>query len=200
MVRDPERSPALYQYLRQYQKDPASRVFAPLAEAYRKAGLIDEAIEIAREGLRIHPRFTGGRVALARALFDKKDYAAVSDELKAVVQDAPDNLAAQKLYAESNLMLGRVAEALSAYKMYLFYHPYDTEIAKMVLELETQSYENGVLVLDSTPPRREVDQYQVRPLREVIAQDPLRRQGDQIRKIEWLQGLLLRVERYRNSN
>ena len=47
-----------------------ARIFAPLAEAYRKAGLVDEAIEVAREGLRIHPNFVGGRVALGRALFD----------------------------------------------------------------------------------------------------------------------------------
>ena len=57
-------SPMIYDYLKKYQEDPTSRVFAPLAEAYRKAGLIDEAIEIAREGLRVHPNFVGGRVAL----------------------------------------------------------------------------------------------------------------------------------------
>src|SRR5271156_5404845 len=102
-------NPLIYQYLKKYQEDPTSRVFAPLAEAYRKAGLIEEAIEIAREGLLVHPSFTGGRVALARALFDKKQYQLVIDELNLVVQDAPDNLIAQRLLAESHLMLGRVA-------------------------------------------------------------------------------------------
>ena len=57
--------PIIYEYLKKYQEDPSSRVFAPLAESYRKAGLADEAIEIAREGLRVHPNFVGGRVALA---------------------------------------------------------------------------------------------------------------------------------------
>ena len=64
-------NPQIYHYLRRYQEDPRSRVFAPLAEAYRKAGLLDEAIEIARDGVRVHPHFVGGKVALARALFDK---------------------------------------------------------------------------------------------------------------------------------
>src|SRR3954470_6886467 len=99
-------SPLIYNYLKKYQEDPNSRVFAPLAEAYRKAGLIDEAIEIAREGLRVHPGFVGGRVALARALFDKKSYEEVVKELTPVVRDVPDNLVAQRLLAESCLMQG----------------------------------------------------------------------------------------------
>src|SRR5665213_3540197 len=94
-------SPVLYTYLKKYQEDPTSRVFAPLAEAYRKAGLLNEAIEIAREGLRLHPTFVGGRVALARALFDNHLYSQVIDELALVVRDVPDNLVAQRLLAES---------------------------------------------------------------------------------------------------
>src|SRR3982750_948516 len=91
--------PVIYEYLRKYQEDPSSRVFAPLAEAYRKAGLVDEAIEVAQEGLRVHPNFIGGKVALARALFDKKLFSAVVDELSPIVQDIPDNIVAQRLLA-----------------------------------------------------------------------------------------------------
>src|SRR3954468_18642982 len=94
-------NPIIYNYLKKFQEDPTSRVFAPLAEAYRKAGLVDEAIEIAREGLRIHPTFIGGRVALARCLFDKAAYSEVISELTPVVRDVPDNLVAQRLLAES---------------------------------------------------------------------------------------------------
>src|SRR3954468_23950919 len=100
----PKSHPQIYEYLKKYQEDPTSRIFAPLAEAYRKAGLVDEAIEIAREGLRVHPHFVGGRVALARALFDKEKYEEVATELSAVVQDAPDNLIAQRLLGESCLL------------------------------------------------------------------------------------------------
>ena len=47
----PKYDPNLEKYLKEYQENPRSRVFAPLAEAYRKSGLIDEAIDICREGL-----------------------------------------------------------------------------------------------------------------------------------------------------
>ena len=52
-------------YQKLYEEDPKSRIFAPLAEAYRKMGLINEALELAQNGVKIHPQFSGGRVALS---------------------------------------------------------------------------------------------------------------------------------------
>lgn len=191
-------SPRIYEYLKKFQEDPTSRIFAPLAESYRKAGMPDEAIEIAREGLRFHPNFVGGRVALARALYDKKLYQEVVDELSNVVRDIPDNLVAQRLSAESFLMLGRIAEALCAYKMLLYFSPADRETARMVHELEAQAYEQGRLVLRNDPRQPEpVPQFDVLPARDAIDEDPELKRALWIRRIEKLQDLLQRVERYR---
>jgi len=192
-------NPLIYQYLKKYQEDPTSRVFAPLAEAYRKAGLIDEAIDIAREGLQIHPGFIGGRVALARALFDKHLYENVVEELNHVIKDVPDNLVAQRLLAESYLMLGRVAEALGAYKMLLYFAPQDPETAKMVSELEVQAYEKGTLVL-RTDPRKEEVHFNVMQTSEAIDEDPDEKKRKWVGSIELLQGLLQKVERYKALN
>ncbi len=198
-------SPIIYHYLKKYQEDPSSRVFAPLAEAYRKAGLVDQALEIAREGLRVHPHFVGGRVALARALFDKKAYAQVADELGAIVQDVPDNLVAQRLLAESCLMLGRVTEALSAYKMLLFFTPHDAETAQVVQELEAQSYEKGALVLN-TDPRQEsshldaFSNFAEHDAQGAIDSDPGLRRAKWVARVERLQTMLQRVERYKTKS
>lgn len=194
----PSEHPSIYNYLKKYQDNPESRVFAPLAEAYRKAGLVDEAIDIARDGLKYHPNFMGGRVALARALFDKRLYQSVVDELSPIVQDIPDNLVAQRLLAESCLMLGRVAEALSAYKMLLYFAPQDFETAQMVQELEAQAYEKGTLVLQT-----DIDPlpgYDVRSAQSAISDDPALKKAKRINKIEKLQRALQNVERYRTLN
>jgi tetratricopeptide (TPR) repeat protein len=198
-------SPVIFDYLKKFQDDPTSRVFAPLAEAYRKSGLVDQAIEIAREGLRVHPHFVGGRVALARALFDKKMYPEVLDELLSVVRDVPDNLVAQKLYAESALMVGRVTDALGAYKMLLYFTPGDPEIAQMVRELEVQAYEHGALVLrtDPKPPKGlkvqpsanpDVDEYDIRPAGQALGSDDRATRKRTVRQIEWLQALLSQIQ------
>ncbi len=191
-------SPVLYEYLRKYQEDPTSRVFAPLAEAYRKAGLIKEAVEIAREGLRVHPQFAGGRVALARALFDLKQYQEVLIELKQVCRDVPDNLAAQRLVAESALILGRSEEALEAYKMLLYFSPGDAEAARMVEELETLAYQHSPQSLRTDSPPME--QFEDRSASEALAADPGLRRERWMRNIERLQGMLQKVERYRHQH
>lgn len=188
-------NPQIYHYLRRYQEDPRSRVFAPLAEAYRKAGLLDEAIEIARDGVRIHPHFIGGRVALGRVLFDKGMYEEVVKELEMVVLDAPDNLVAQKLLAESYLILGRIADSLSSYKVLLFFMPQDVEIQRLVQEIESRAYEDGALVLQKDPiPLRS---YSVKDAGDAISKDPDVLKKEWIKRIEILQGLLIRVQRFK---
>ena len=188
-------SPIIYDYLRKFQDDPSSRIFAPLAEAYRKSGLVDEAIKIAHEGLAVHPTFVGGRVALARALFDKKLYFEVIAELSPVVQEVPDNLVAQRVLAESCLMVGRFSEALGAYKMLLYFTPDDTETAKLVQEIEAQAYEKGTLTLRTDPVP--TPDFSIQSAQNAIQSDPSQKRLKWIEGIEALQTMLQRVERYR---
>lgn len=189
--------PIIYTYLKKFQDDPSSRVFAPLAEAYRKAGLVDQAIKVAREGLAVHPHFVGGRVALARALFDKQMFQEVIGELSPIAQDIPDNLVAQRLLGESYLILGKLAEALGAYKMLLYFCPQDREVIQMVQELEAQAYEGGALVLktDVAP----LPTFDVLPAHGAIDAAPEKKKAWKVKKIELFQGLLQRVERHRHQ-
>lgn len=138
--------PLLLKYLKMFQDDPKSKIFAPLAESYRKIGLLDEAIEICKEGLAANPDFLGGKVALARAYFDKKMHVKVRELLSPVIDKMPDNLIAQRLLADSCLELGYVQEALASYKMLLYFNPSDEAVAGVVQELETQAYEAGGLL------------------------------------------------------
>ena len=63
----------IQKYEQMLVEDPQSRAFAPLAEAYRKVGKLDDAIRVAETGLEIHPGYTGGLVVLGRAHFEKKE-------------------------------------------------------------------------------------------------------------------------------
>jgi hypothetical protein len=137
-------------------------------------------------------------VALARALFDKKRFDDVINELAPIVRDVPDNLVAQRLMAESCLMVGQVADALAAYKMLLYFNPGDTENAKIVKELEAQAYEKGSLVL-RTDPKPALPAFGERAARGAIDDDPAAKRAEWVRRIELLQGLLQKVERYRHA-
>src|SRR3954470_1307396 len=97
--------PHFREYLRRYKEDPTSRVFAPLAEAYRRLGRVDEAIAICREGLQHHPEFHGGRVALAKCFLEKKMLSEARQELEIVVKQVPENLLAQRLLGDTLVAL-----------------------------------------------------------------------------------------------
>jgi cytochrome c-type biogenesis protein CcmH/NrfG len=56
-----------------YRDNPKGRNFAPLADAYRKAGLIDNAVELCQTGLKLHPDYVSAYIVYARCLVDKKD-------------------------------------------------------------------------------------------------------------------------------
>src|SRR5512141_425667 len=122
-------------YLEILAKDPNSRVFAPLAEAYRKAGFLDDAVETALEGLKVHPNYLGGRVALGRAYFEKKQYAEAAAEMKKVVASASDNLMAHKLLGQIAYALNDLPAAQKAFKMVLLLDPRDQEAKQFLADL-----------------------------------------------------------------
>lgn len=92
--------PEIAKYLAILGRDPNSMIFAPLAEAYRRAGMLDEAIATAKEGLERHPNYLSAMVALGRAYFEKGMLKEASEELEHVVKIAPDNIIAKSILEE----------------------------------------------------------------------------------------------------
>lgn len=127
--------------IEKYQKlllrDPRSKIFAPLAEAYRKMGLLKEAQETCEQGLKYHPHFAGGHVALAKVLMDLENYETAALRLQTAVEFSPENLLAHQLLADCQLKLKNAKQALKAYKMVLFLSPMNEKAAKAVKRLES---------------------------------------------------------------
>ncbi|OGW60260.1 MAG: hypothetical protein A2V83_09040 [Nitrospirae bacterium RBG_16_64_22] len=117
-------------------RDPASRLFVPLSEEYRKLGQLDRAIETLRSGLKIIPNYTTARVALGRLLLEKGSPAEAREEFEAVLREAPENLLASKKLAEAYLALGMNAEALGVYQRLAALDPFDTESQAALKALE----------------------------------------------------------------
>ncbi|WP_413290844.1 tetratricopeptide repeat protein [Bdellovibrio sp. HCB337] len=119
------------------QKDPSSQVFAPLAEAYREMGMLKEAEQIARAGVKRHSSFASGYVVYARIM---KDMGRPEDSLKFVqkaIELSPENILAHHLQAEVYLQSKRPKEALRAFKMVLFLNPQSERARKAVSKLES---------------------------------------------------------------
>lgn len=123
-------------YQQLLKADPNSKIFAPLAEALRREGKLAEAYELCSNGVRRHPEFAGGRVALAKILIDQKKWPEAREHLVKAVSIAPENLMAHHLLADSALELRRPKDALKAFKMVLFLNPQDSKAKRAVQKLE----------------------------------------------------------------
>jgi len=129
-------SPEIEKYIELLSKDPKSRVFAPLAEAYRKGGLLDEAIQVAQDGLKFNSNYISGRMALGRAYYDKGMKTEAREELEKAVKAAPDNIMAHKILGEIYQAEGGNEEAIRSFKIVLALSPGDKEVSEALDILE----------------------------------------------------------------
>jgi len=74
-----------------YRENPKGRNFAPLADAYRKAGLLDNAIELCKSGLERHPDYVSAHIVYGRCLIDQKNDAAASEVFRKVITLDPEH-------------------------------------------------------------------------------------------------------------
>ncbi|ODS56083.1 MAG: hypothetical protein ABS36_06565 [Acidobacteria bacterium SCN 69-37] len=88
--------------LNRHRQVPAEETpaFGGIAERFRRAGDLDRAIALCRDGLKRFPDQLSARVTLGWALLDKGQYDAARSELEYVLRKAPDNLAAIRGLAE----------------------------------------------------------------------------------------------------
>jgi tetratricopeptide (TPR) repeat protein len=122
---------------RKVQQDPQSIAFAQLAEALRRAGRPQEAVDTCRAGLSNHPDYLSAHVTLGRSLVDTGDLDAAQDELTRVLNAAPENLAAVKGLADIHQRRGHVREALEQYRRALDLAPHDADLEHIISELAT---------------------------------------------------------------
>jgi tetratricopeptide (TPR) repeat protein len=131
-------NPRLEDLRRRVQLDPSSIAFAQLAEEYRRAGQLQEAVDVCRNGLTIHPTYLSARVTLGRALLDLQQFEDAQQELEQVLRSAPENLAAIRGLAEIHHRRGSLAEALVQYRAALALARNDPDLEQTVSDLEYQ--------------------------------------------------------------
>jgi hypothetical protein len=96
---------------RRYAENPEGRFFAPLADAYRKSGQVDRALELVRSGIQKHPDYLSAHIVLGRCLLDKHNDAEAGQTFQAVLGLDAENIIALKSLAEIAERGGRTDEA-----------------------------------------------------------------------------------------
>jgi tetratricopeptide (TPR) repeat protein len=136
MLGKKNQSAVLAKYFSMYKKNPRSKVFAPLAESFRKLGLLDDAFKILKDGIRYHPNYTLGYIVLAHCYFDQGKFELTYNTLRPIISQNADNISLQKIFAQACMNLGYLDEALDIYKYLLFMNPRDKFFIDQVKKLE----------------------------------------------------------------
>ncbi len=96
---------------RRYAENPDGRYFAPLADAYRKAGQVDRALELVRAGIEKHADYLSAHIVLGRCMLDKKDDGGAGQAFQRVLALDAENIIALKSLAEIEERRGDLVQA-----------------------------------------------------------------------------------------
>lgn len=136
MANAPDLQAEIEKHLRAYSADPTSRAFAPLAEAYRKAGKIEEALKVVQDGLARHPGMPPGLVTLGRIFIAQGRFADAKGPLEKAVKLSPENLAALTALGSVQEKLDDPAGAVKTYRTVLLLNPADADARARLAALQ----------------------------------------------------------------
>jgi tetratricopeptide (TPR) repeat protein len=126
MAKDPSTS-EIIELKKKLEENPDSLVFAPLADAFRKQGSLEEAFNICKKGLEKHPNYTSARVVLGRVYKEQGKTEQAASEFKKVLETDPENLMAHSLLGAIYVEKGDHQAAIEEYQKILTLNPDDEE-------------------------------------------------------------------------
>lgn len=118
----------LERLFKRYEQSPKGHIFAPLADACRKAGRLQEAVDICQKGLRLHPNYTSGHVVMGKCLYDQGRMDEAFVTFKLVIDMDTENLVALKYLGMILAERGRFEEAEKYFNHILAMDPDNKEI------------------------------------------------------------------------
>lgn len=124
---DPATAAAIRRHEERLARDPRSLAFAQLADLYRKAGRVDEAVALCRDGLARYPEYTTARLILAKALMTRSAFVEALDELGMILKLAPRDAQCHRLAAEAHRRGGNLDAAVQHLEQAVALDPGDRE-------------------------------------------------------------------------
>ncbi len=159
------------QSLRVLNKNP--RMFAPLADAYRRQGLFQKALQVCESGIKRYPNYAQGYAVLGCIYFDLKKYKKAVGHFEKSLDLEPGHLLSLRYLSDLYIRFKDVKKLLCIYEMLLLYNPQDVQIQDIInkihsAHLDDYDYfsEQSLEVVAKDLSQRELDQKpSIRPLK-----------------------------------
>jgi thioredoxin-like negative regulator of GroEL len=134
---------------RRWHENPSGLMFAPLAEAYRKAGNHQRALEILEVGLSVHPDYVPALIVRGRCFQDAGDLAASESAFHQVLARDPGNPIALRSLADLYERSGRADQAMERLSLLLEVDAGDGDARASLARLRSQPAVESALVAAS---------------------------------------------------
>jgi tetratricopeptide (TPR) repeat protein len=128
---------------KRYDENPR-RFFASLANEYRKAGDLEQAISLCQTHLAEQPANMNGHVVYGQALFEAGRYDEAKDTFEAALALDPENLIALRHLGDIACTNGANEKAREWYERVLDADPRNDEIIALLANLETEAKKSAV--------------------------------------------------------
>ncbi len=120
-------------------KNPNSILFAHLSDVYLQMGRFDEAMELCKRGVRIHPGYITGYFVLGKCYKMKKLFDQAERQFKRVIQLDPEYLSAYREYGELMANSGWIAKCERSFNHILRIDPLNSRAKVRLTELKRQN-------------------------------------------------------------
>jgi len=129
--------PEIEKLERKYQDDPA-RHFAQLAEQYRRADRLDEALDILTRHLEERPNYVSGLIVLGRCYLDRRDDAAARETFERVLALDAEHIIALKALGDIADRAGDGPEAIRWLERLLEVDPMNEDAQASLERIKTE--------------------------------------------------------------
>jgi tetratricopeptide (TPR) repeat protein len=186
-VVDPAAEARIRELKRRLDLEPGSHLFVALAEEYRKAGRLTDALSTLQKGLLAHPNYLSAHVALGRTYLEAGQITESIATFSRVLSSDPANLVSAKSLADIYLSRGDSVEAIKKYKLYRALsgdRSVEETIERLVLELAPPPPPARHEAAPPPPPPTFFEKKPtepIRPTRDGNFEEPIRRRrGEQV--------------------
>ena len=120
-------------------QQPDSMVFVQLADAYRRAGDLEQSNHVCLQGLERHPTYTTARAILGRNYLDLGKLDEAASEFRQIEVSDPENIMAHRMLGQIFLQKGQYAEAIARQQRVLALDPDDTTAQELLQDALRQA-------------------------------------------------------------
>jgi len=125
-------------YLQKLRRDEHQKIYAPLADCYRRTGLLTDAEDTANNGLEVFPSYLLCREVLGKVFFKRGKLNQAKEQLEKVAKIIKDSPELSRVLGKLYLQLDAKEEAARHLEFVLAKDPFDFEVHNLLIEIKRQ--------------------------------------------------------------